>query len=448
MRNHSPTNKSVFNLAWPIASNAVLLQCILIIDTILVTPLGEESLAAMGLAGSIGGIILGFLFAFSNGSQLLIAQAFGAENPIALKSSFWSGQVINWLASLAGISIIIFLGDVILGAIATTESMASQAKDYLLIFTGVIVGVSISHNITVLFNGTGNSKLPFYSNLIELPVNAGLSYVLIYGLWGIPEMGLSGAAWGSVVAVGLRTVFLVCCLYLTKQTFILLSGWMKGTFIQSLKHHFNQSYHIAITFISMSMTAHVCMMIYAKLGVNQFAALILILPWIRVAGNIVTAWAQATGILVGQLLGKNRWELLDGFVKQSWRFSVFISLFIAALYAGMFFLFEALYPGLEQETIDALWSLMPIVVALPFIRTSNTICGHVLRAGGEAPHVLKIHGFTQWLLTVPLTALFVLYLDLSVVWILGIIFLEEIVKSIPFHIRMLSGVWKRSLVNQ
>ena len=448
MQKHFPTNKSVFNLAWPIASNAVLLQCILIIDTILVTPLGEESLAAMGLAASIGGIILGFLFAFSNGSQLLIAQAYGAENPVALKSGFWSGQVINWIASIAGIGMIIFFGDSLLNALATTQAMATQSKDYLLIFTGVIVGVSISHNITVMFNGTGNSKLPFYSNLIELPVNAGLSYVLIYGLWGFPEMGLSGAAWGSVAAVGMRTVFLVSCLYFTKQRFILISGWMKGTFIQSLKYHFKQSYHIAITFISMSMTAHICMMIYAKLGVNQFAALILILPWIRVAGNIVTAWAQATGIMVGQLLGKNHWELLDGFVKQSWRFSVFISLFIAGLYAGMFFLFEALYPDLEQETIDALWSLMPLVVALPFIRTSNTMCGHVLRAGGEAPHVLKIHGYTQWLLTVPLTALFVLYLDLSVVWILGIIFLEEIVKSIPFHIRMLSGVWKRSLVNQ
>ena len=177
-----------------------------------------------------------------------------------------------------GIGVIIFLGDAILSTIATTEAMASQAKEYLLIFTGVIVGVSISHNITVLFNGTGNSKLPFYSNLIELPINAGLSYGLIYGLWGFPEMGLSGAAWGSVAAVGLRTVFLVSCLYVTKQTFILLNGWMKGTFIQSLKHHFNQSYHIAITFISMSMTMHVCMMIYASLDINQFAALILILP--------------------------------------------------------------------------------------------------------------------------------------------------------------------------
>ena len=440
-------NKSIFNLAWPIASNAVLLQCILIIDTVLVTPLGEESLAAMGLAASIAGIILGVLFAFSNGSQLLIAQAYGAQSPIALKSGFWSGLVINGLAALVGIVVIVFLSDAIFSAIATTDAMATQSKDYLLIFMGVIVGVAISHNITVLFNGTGNSKLPFYSNLLELPVNAGISYALIYGLWGFPQLGLSGAAWGSVVAVCLRTVFLVGCLFVTKQTFILMNGWAKGRFSQALKHHYNQSIHIAITFISMSITMHVCMMLYAKLGVNQFAALVLILPWVRIAGNIVTAWAQATGILVGQILGQNRWELLDSFVKRSWRFSVYISILVAAIYFGMFFLFEVLYPDLQSDTMEALWSLMPLLLIIPFVRTSNTMCGHVLRAGGEAPHVLKIHGYTQWLLTVPLTALFVLYWDLSVVWIYGIILLEEIVKSVPFHIRMLSGVWKRRLVN-
>ena len=448
MISRSYDNKSVFNLAWPIASNAILLQCILIIDTVLVTPLGEESLAAMGIASSIAGVILGVLFAFSNGSQLLIAQAYGAENTVALKSSFWAGQAINFAAAAVGIGVIIFFGDAMLGAIAATDAMAQQSKDYLIVFSGVIIGISISHNITVMFNGTGNSKLPFYSNLIELPINAGVSYVLIYGVWGFPEMGLTGAAWGSVVAVCLRTVFLISCLFVTKQTFILIEGWLKGSFIQALKHHFKQSIHIAITFISMSMSMHVCMMLYAKLDVNQFAALVLVLPWIRIAGNFVMAWAQATGILVGQILGKNSWELLDEFVKRSWRFSAYMSLVVAMAYFGMFFLFETLYPDLQQETLDALWSLMPLLLLIPFVRSSNTMCGHVLRAGGEAPHVLKIHGYTQWLFTVPVTALFVLYFELSVFWIYGVVFIEELLKAIPFHLRMLSGSWKRSLVDE
>lgn len=447
MTNNSPGHQSVFKLAWPIALNAILLQCILIIDTVLVTPLGEESLAAMGLAASVGSIILGFLFAFSNGSQLLIAQAYGAENPVALKSGFWAGQTINWLAALTGISIIILAGETLLAAIAPTAAVAQQANAYLLIFSGVIAGVSVSQNITALFNATGNSKLPFYSNLLELPVNAGVSYALIYGLWGLPALGLSGAAWGSVIAVGTRTLFLTGCLFMTRQTFLLLAGWLKGSFTQTLKYHFKQSAPIAATFISMVLTMNVCMMLYARLGVNQFAALTLISPWVKVAGHISTAWGQATGIMVGQILGKNNRDSLDDFVQRAWRFSFVISAVVAGLHGGMFFLFEVIYPELQQETLNALWSLMPVLLVIPFIRASNIMCGHVLRAGGEAPYAFKVHAYTQWLLTVPLTALFVLYFDLSVAWIYAIILLEEIVKSVPFHRRMWSGVWKRNLVD-
>lgn len=440
-------NRSVFNLAWPIALNAILLQCILIIDTVLVTPLGEQSLAAMGLAASAGGIILGFIFAFSNGSQLLIAQAYGADNPVALKSGFWSGQTINWITALIGIGIIIFFGEAFLGAIAATEAMAQQSNEYLRIFTGVIVAVSVSQNITVMYNATGNSKLPFYSNLLELPINAGISYLLIYGLWGFPEMGLAGAAWGSVIAVCIRAMFLIGSLFTTQKNFLLIDGWLKHNFIQTLRYHFKKAAPIAATFITMVMTMNVCMMIYARLGVNQFAALTLIFPWVRVAGHIITAWGQATGILIGQILGKKSLGLLNEFVKRAWQFSFFLSLLVAALYAGMFFLFEAIYPELQQETIDALWLLMPVVVAIPFIRGSNIMCGNALRAGGEAPYAFKVHVYTQWLLTVPLTALFVFYLDLSVAWMYGIILLEEIVKAVPFHSRMLSSAWKRNLVS-
>ena len=110
------------------------------------------------------------------------------------------------------------------------------------------------------------------------------------------------------------------------------------------------------------------------------------------------------------------------------------------------FLFAVIYPDLEQETVTTLWYLMPILALIPFIRTSNTICGHVLRAGGDAAYVFKIHAYTQWFVIVPLSALFVLYLELSAVWVFGLTMLEEVIKSVPFHLRMHSGRWKNRLV--
>lgn len=93
----TPTMHEVLGLSWPLAMNALLLQAILIIDTVLVTPLGESSLAAMGLAASLAGLVSGVLFAFSTGTQLIVAQAVGAQNPVAIGSGFWSGLFINLL---------------------------------------------------------------------------------------------------------------------------------------------------------------------------------------------------------------------------------------------------------------------------------------------------------------------------------------------------------------
>lgn len=71
----TPTIHDVIGLSWPLAMNALLLQAILFVDTILVTPLCEASLAAMGLAASLASVVSGVLFAYSTGTQLIVAQA-------------------------------------------------------------------------------------------------------------------------------------------------------------------------------------------------------------------------------------------------------------------------------------------------------------------------------------------------------------------------------------
>ncbi|WP_435237556.1 MATE family efflux transporter [Psychromonas sp. PT13] len=438
----------IFTLAWPIAMNAILLQLILVIDTVLVTPLGEEALAAMGLAASIGGIILGLLFAFSNGTQLIIAQAFGANNQLAVSKGFRSGRFVNGVICFIGILFIFTGAEPLIHFIAESDPMATMAYHYLQAFSLVTIGVAISQNITVYFNATGNSRLPFYANIIEMPVNVGVSLILIYGYIGFPAMGLTGAAIGSAIAVTCRAIFLITC-YTKKQRKSGITNSNKPSKLTAadVKYHLTYATPIAGTFISSVIATSICMLIYAKLGVNQFAALTLIAPWVKVCGQMSTAWAQATSIFVGQLLGNKSWGLLDSFISKAWRISFYIGVVIALSYVSMFYLFKLIYPELQTETVNTLWQFVPILFIVAFIRTSNTFCGNVLRAGGDAKHVFKIHAYTQWLVIVPLSALFVLYWELSAVWVFALTLLEEAIKSVPFHIRMLGGKWKRSLVD-
>ena len=93
-----PDTRSVFLLAWPLAVNAIMLNGIVIVDTFLVSTLGEGVLASMGLAAAVIGLLLGTLSALSTATQILVAQGQGANDRVRLKSAFWCGLVMSTMA--------------------------------------------------------------------------------------------------------------------------------------------------------------------------------------------------------------------------------------------------------------------------------------------------------------------------------------------------------------
>lgn len=423
----------------------LLQQTILMIDTILVGGLGEESVAAMGIATSIAGLLMGVLFALSNGTQIVVAQAYGANQDTALKSGFWSGLIVGSCVATIGIVCILLFRDNIIAQLTSDAAIATMAGDYLLISTIFIAGIAASQNISVFLYATDKPKIPFYSNVMELPVNALLSYSLIYGAWGLPELGVIGAAIGSVVAVILRCIFLFWYLYAKNFDYLLTPGWTKNSVHRAVASHLSNALPIAGTFISMNLAFTVNMMIYSQLEVVEFAAFTILFIWVRFSGLLSTSWCQGLGIWVGRLLGQDRSGLLGPFVFQGWKMCLFISAFIMLVYGLTPFLFNLLYPNLDKQTLDVFQVVLPALLALPLLRGSNTVCGNVLRAAGQAGYAFKVHVTAQWLFTVPMTALLVLVLDVSVLWVFSLVFFEEVLKAIPFHTRILSGTWKKRM---
>lgn len=440
---HIPNARSVFDLAWPMALKAMMLHGITIIDAYLVSSLGEEALAAMGLASAITGLVLGFLFAFSSATQIRIAQAFGADDPQRLKSAFYCGLIINLGVALLGLVLIGVSAEAIIQAFAHSPLVAEQALGYVVMFTLVIAFEAVSLCFANHFNGCGKTQLPLIGYAFGMPVNIILSIVLIHGLYGMPAMGLTGAAMGSAVASLLQMLFLGVLFYRANRGYRDVPGWTNGPLSYALKRHLLFSWPIAATFVSVAVSNQVCMLIYAKMSIHEFAAMTLIMPWVVVGGTIGMSWAQAVGILVAQLLGKHQpHAVLDTFLSRAWRMSFAAAGLVAVVYACVCLAAPWIYSELEIATTDALLGLLPLALVLPFPKQSNAICGNTLRASGDTVYVMNIFVGAQWLFKVPMVALFVLYFDLSVFWVFSILILDELVKFPPFHIRTFKGDWK------
>lgn len=448
---NQPTTQSVpgagqvLSLAWPMALKAIFLHGTVVIDGLLVSSLGEASLAAMGLAAAIAGFISGVLFAFSSALQIRTAQAFGTKDPVFMKSVLASGLTIGLVIGMLGVGAILIFGKPLTYAMAPTAEVASQAWAYLSIFSIVILAEAIGQNLASHFNGCGRPKLPLYGYIISVPINVFASISLIHGLWGLPALGVAGAAMGSALALVIQATYLTIQLKRTEGHLRQIKGWHNGTFSKTLRRHINFSWPIAVTFVSANFSSRVCMLIYAQMSLAAFAAMTLIMPWVMVAGTIGMQWSQATGIIVAQLLGERRREVdLDQFLSAAWRAAFIAAGIVAAVYLLICMSPRILYPSLGSETQTILTSFALVLLILPFPKQSNAICGNTLRASGDTIYVMHIFVWSQWAFRVPATAIAVLYFNFHPALVLSLMICEEVIKFPLFHRRLWRGDWKRS----
>lgn len=444
----SPHTGTVFKLAWPMALKALLLHGAVVIDGWLVSSLGEFQLASLGLAAAIAGFPLGAILAFSHAMQIKTAQTVGRNDSHALKAVLFSGLLISLSVSLLFIGIIIAFDSTILDLLSPAPLITNYTLNYLSVFLFFIFGESIGQCLSSYFNGCGQTKMPLFSYCLAVPVNIISSIILIHGYFGIPAYGVVGAAMGSVLGVVVQLAFLIAMLYRLNLPLLKTKFAPAFNFRLTTLQQFLFSLPIAMTFISATFSSRVAELMYAKMTLNEFAAMTIVMPWIMVAGTIAMQWSQATGIIIAQLLGQRASpETLTRFLSKAWRGVFFAASIVATLYTVLCLSSPYIYGSLSNETTSILLSFVPILIVLPFIRSTNAICGNTLRASGDTIYVMNLFLCSQWLFRLPLIALAIFYFELSAFHVLAILLLEEIVKFIPFHKRLYSGKWITARVN-
>jgi Na+-driven multidrug efflux pump len=423
-----------FSLAWPLAINAVLMQSMLMIDTLLVAPLGEHALAAMGIATTIMAFMLGIQHALSNGTQLILSRAQGSGQQPAICTAFWAGLGINLGTALFFWCGITVFGQQIVALVSDSPDLQRQAHAYLATIKYILIATSITQVLSAFFNSRGSTRIPLKGFVLELPVNIIISYGLINGLGAIPALGLQGAAWGSLVAIGFRLLFLAHMLNRSGNLGRNAPG--ARSVIPHAMRHLQEIAPIAANFIILSVGMTIYQLIYAQLSIYDYVAITLVFPWIRIGTQFITAWAQAAAITISQALGSGETSQLGYFIRECTRAALLASLFIALAFYLLSQSMKLIYPAIEPATLTALASIAPLYIFLPIVRTYNTLCGHILRSIGESLQVLRIHFVTQWLISIPACAILVIGFEASIFWAFAMVPVEELLKALPLSRRL------------
>ena len=308
------TNKQIWMIAYPILISLLMEQMIGMTDTAFLGRVGEVELGASAIAGVFYMVIFMAAFGFSIGTQILIARRNGEKQYREIGDLFYQG--IYFQIGLAAVMFLLsyFLSPMILKRIVSSEHIYEAAISYL---NWRVFGAFFSFSAVIFrafFLGTTQTKTLTLNSIVMVLSNVVFNYILIFGKFGFPALGIAGAAIGSSLAELVSLIF-----------FILYTRYF--LYVEHLGER-----SLAITNIVRSISGILFM--------------------------VMMAFASTCGSLVSNLIGAGDKDCVAGTIRQHIRIAYLFTLPLALFFALFPKLILGIYtdiPDLQDAAVHSLW---------------------------------------------------------------------------------------------
>lgn len=205
----------IWRIAVPIMIGNLAQTLITFTDTAFLGHLGVVALGASMMAGMYYFVFTTMAMGLAIGIQIIIARRFGAKEYNKIGSIFQHGAASILIFGLLLFSIMRLFSSPLLDFIIESEGIYAGAMEYINVRQFGIVFVCFNYLFRALYTGLSSTKVITYSTIIMATVNIILDYCLIFGHWGLPEMGIAGAALASLIAEITATTFFFTYTYIT-----------------------------------------------------------------------------------------------------------------------------------------------------------------------------------------------------------------------------------------
>lgn len=432
----------------PIALQNLITSSLNMMDTVMIGRVGEENIAAVGMANQYFFLFALLLFGINSGAAIFIAQ-------------FWGKKDIKNIRRILGIGIL--LGGIVavlftFGALAFPRLiMRVFTKDinviilgtkYLRIVSFSYIITAISFAFSIASRSIGQAKLPMIVSGISLIANTVLNYILIFGNFGAPTLGIVGAAIATLIARIIELLFLLKIIYKNRGP---LAGKI-NEFIDInrayLKKFFNTALPVILNELFWSLGITMYSVAYGRIGTGAFAAVQIANTVQNVFMVIARGMGSACAVMIGNELGANNEKRAIEYAK---RFSI-LGLIIGLAIGGVLYIsapFVLYLFGVEAEVYTNAYKILGVMALFMTFKvfTGILIVG-ILRSGGDTKFSLLLEGGSVWFVGVPLAFIGALILELPIYWVVALVSLEEIVKSLIGIPRIISKKWVRNVVDQ
>jgi len=432
---------ALFTLALPIIIQNGISSSLNAIDVMMLGQMGEVPVAAVGLANQVFFLLSFMLFGISSGAGIFSAQYWGKNDLPGIRRVLGMALMMTCAAALFFMVAALVIPRTVLSIYTADAAVIATGTEYLRIIGWSYLLTAVSFSFSATLRATGNVRLPMVASVTAILLKTGLSYVLIFGKFGLPAMGVQGAALATLLARTVECVVLLALTYRLKTPAAARLAEMLDIRKEFLTGFLKLALPVAVNETLWSLGISVYNLAYARIGTESIAAVNIAGTIENLAFVLFIGISDATSILIGNKIGAGQDEAAYSYGQRSLTLATLAALGVGGLILALRGPVLSLYAVSPQALEDASRILLVMGLAL-WVRISNMILVvGVLRSGGDTRFGLIIDTGSVWGVGVPLALLGAFVLHLPVYWVYLMVMTEEVVKYIFLLIRFFSKRW-------
>ena len=420
----------------------------------MVGKLGTESMTAVSIVGQLIFVFNLAIFGGISGPGIYGAQYYGQGNEEGFRNTFRMKWWICVFCMLLGITAFLFGGEWLIGLYLHGESdtinptlTMHYGKQYLMIMLFSILPFSVTQIYASSLRETGCSVKPMIAGVISVLVDIVFNYLLIFGKFGMPQMGVQGAAVATVLARVVECLIVVIWAHVCREKHTFLIGIYRTLFMpkdiavmmikKGLPIFFNEFLWAG------GMAAQT--QCYSTKGLELVAGLNISNAICNLLNVVFVALGSAVGILIGQTLGAGKYEKARKDAFSLMWFTGGVCIGLTVILVALSGVFPRAYETTDE--VRKYGQNFIIITALYFpVQGFLNSLYFTLRSGGKTVVTFLFDSVFSWVVTVPVALALCMCTSLSIFVVFAIVQSLDLIKVAVGYVLIRKGVWISNIV--
>lgn len=441
---NSPSVRTIWDIAWPIMLSLAAQNVVNVTDTAFLGHLGEVELGASAIGGLLYVTLYMVGFGFTIGVQILVARRHGERNYPAIGRIFDNSFYFLGITSLIISGLVMLFGPTLLRHFMSSEEIYQASSTFLVYRVLGLFFASAGLLFRSFYTGIAFTKYLSISSAIMASVNVLLDYVLIFGHWGFPKLGIAGAGIASSISEASALLYFVMVTWRNSRVKEYdLFRWVKPQW-EVVKSTLGVSVFVMMQMVLSLGCWFVFFMFIEKMGERPLAVSNIIRSLYLLL--MIPGWAlcSVTNTLVSNALGEGKPDYVIPIVKKMVKFcvaSMAIVLTLAAtiprqaisIYTNNASLIEATVPSYYIIIVALFLFAMVSILFNGVLGTANTNISFLIEA-----ITLSAYLTFAWYMAVRL------HVEIEMVWTSEFVY-SLILGSLSYWY-LKRGGWRRKII--